>query len=303
MNKKWTAFLMAAVTALTAAVTPVAAMADTVTSVVSLGADLSDSQKSTVLNLLEVKSSDLTSSNTVTVTNAEEHQYLDGKIASSYIGTRALSSCKVTETKSGSGIKVTTHNINYVTDKMYENALVTAGMSDADVIVAAPTSISGTAALVGAMKAYAVISGDTVSATEIDTATDELVTTSQIASETGDSDKTTQLVAAVKQVVAEKNYTSESDITKVIKDVANQLGITLSDEEVQALADVMQKIAALNLDPDKLTEQVKSVYEAAAANGLDLSKYGITNDDVNGFFSKLSSVFRAVIDWIKGLTS
>ena len=195
------------------------------------------------------------------------------------------------------------HNINYVTDKMYENALVTAGMSDADVIVAAPTSISGTAALVGAMKAYAVISGDTVSATEIDTATDELVTTSQIASETGDSDKTTQLVAAVKQVVAEKNYTSESDITKVIKDVANQLGITLSDEEVQALADVMQKIAALNLDPDKLTEQVKSVYEAAAANGLDLSKYGITNDDVNGFFSKLSSVFRAVIDWIKGLTS
>lgn len=301
MNKMWTAFLVAAVTAVTATVTPAAAMADTVTSVVALGADLSDSQKSTVLNLLEVKSSDLTSANTVTVTNAEEHQYLDGKIASGYIGTRALSSCKVTETKSG--IKVTTHNINYVTGKMYENALVTAGMSDADVIVAAPTSISGTAALVGAMKAYAVISGDTVSATEIDTATDELVTTSQIASDTGDSDKTTQLVAAVKQVVAEKNYTSESDITGVIRDVASQLGITLSDADVQALADVMQKVAALNLDPDKLTEQVRSVYEAAAANGLDLSKYGITNEDVSGFFSKLSSVFRAIIDWIRGLTS
>ena len=37
---------------------------------------------------------------------------------------------------------------------MYKNALVTAGIEDADIIVAGPKNISGTAALVGVFKAY-----------------------------------------------------------------------------------------------------------------------------------------------------
>ena len=39
---------------------------------------------------------------------------------------------------------------------MYENALTTAGVTDATVTVAGPFNITGTAALVGAMNAYEV---------------------------------------------------------------------------------------------------------------------------------------------------
>ena len=69
----------------------------------------------------------------------------------SVIGSRALSSVLVEGKKDGNGIRVTTKNITYCTPGMYENALATAGIKDADIVVAGPFKISGTAALVGAI--------------------------------------------------------------------------------------------------------------------------------------------------------
>ena len=54
-----------------------------------------------------------------------------------HIGSRALSSVAVMDAKKGSGIKVTTKNINYCTASMYENALATAGVEDANVVIPA----------------------------------------------------------------------------------------------------------------------------------------------------------------------
>lgn len=147
---------------------------------VALGADLNSEQRATVLNLLGITESDLTHDTVVTVTNAEEHEYLDSYVSSSVIGTRALSSCKVLEEGKGHGITVEIHNITYVTPAMYENALATAGMKNASVVVAGPVPISGTAALVGAMKAYSQMHGTPISPELIDSATDELVTTGEI---------------------------------------------------------------------------------------------------------------------------
>ena len=49
------------------------------------------------------------------------------------IGTRALSSVLIEKKDKGNGIKVTTSNITYCTTGMYQNALATAGVTDADV--------------------------------------------------------------------------------------------------------------------------------------------------------------------------
>ena len=70
---------------------------------------------------------------------------------------------------------------------MYCNALVTAGLSDAKVTVVGPFDISGTSALVGAMKAYSVMTGEEISEKTMDTATDELVTTAEVAKNVGGS--------------------------------------------------------------------------------------------------------------------
>ena len=232
------------------------------------------------------------------MTNAEEHEYLDEYVSSSLIGTKSLSSCKVVVEPKGHGISVETHNISYCTPSMYENALATAGMKNASVTVAGPTSISGTAALVGAMKAYSKIYGTVIDPQYLDGATDELVTTGDLAETLGDSEKAAELIAAIKQIIAEQDIKSEQDIYVIIDNISVEMGITLTEEQKQQIVDLMKKLAALDLDADALTEQAQQIYENLKSQGLDLSQYGITKEQVNGiwdllraFFEKLLSLF------------
>ena len=118
----------------------------------ALGADLSADQKAAVLASMGISEADLGSYDIITTTNAEEHAALDKYIDPALIGTKSLSSVLVKPAESGHGVVVTTNNINYCTTNMYRNALITAGVTDADIFVTAPTSISGTAALIGALK-------------------------------------------------------------------------------------------------------------------------------------------------------
>ena len=63
--------------------------------------------------------------------------------------------------------------------------------------VAGPFPISGTAALVGAMKAYGEMTGEGVDEASSDAATNELVATSELANDIG-KEKAAQLVALLK---------------------------------------------------------------------------------------------------------
>ena len=129
---------------------------------ISLGADLNAQEKASVLELLGVSEKDLEDYTVATVTNKDEHNYLDSYLDKSVIGSRALSSVLVEGKEDGNGIHVTTKNITYCTPGMYENALATAGIKDADIVVAGPFKISGTAALVGAIKSYENMTGEEV---------------------------------------------------------------------------------------------------------------------------------------------
>ena len=254
---------------------------------VALGADLNSEQRATVLKLLGITESDLTHDTVVTVTNAEEHEYLDSYVSSSVIGTRALSSCKVLEEGKGHGITVEIHNITYVTPAMYENALATAGMKNASVVVAGPVPISGTAALVGAMKAYAQMHGTPISPELIDSATDELVTTGELADSLGDSEEAAELIAALKQVIAENDLATKEDINRAIDEVAGKLEISLSEEDRQLILDLMEKLSALDLDADNLAEQARGIYSELQQRGFSLSDDGITKEEAQGLLARL----------------
>ena len=85
---------------------------------VALGADLNSEQKKTVLELLDISEEELENDHVISVTNADEHEYLDDYLSASVIGTRALSSVAVWERENGHGVQVTTHNISYCTTGM-----------------------------------------------------------------------------------------------------------------------------------------------------------------------------------------
>ena len=293
MKKRWMAILLTCIIAVALPVTAYGASdnKNTDTPYVALGADLNQEERATVLRLLGISEEDLNNYTVTTVTNADEHEYLDSYLSSSIIGSRALSSVMVEGTAEGSGINVTTSNITYCTPGMYENALATAGIENADIKVAGPFNISGTAALVGAIKAYENMTGEEVKEENADTATNELVVTGQVAENVGDQEKAEQLIGAVKGEVVEGNATTTEEIGNVVDQAAQEMEVNLSEEDRQAIIDLMKKIDDLNLNIDSLKEQASNLYDQIA--GLDLN-LNIDEEQVKGFFEKILDFFRGL---------
>lgn len=261
----------------------------------ALGADLSETEKSTVLKLLEVDPAKLDQYMVVTVTNQDEHNYLDAYMDASVIGSRALSSVVVEKKEAGTGIKVKAQNITYCTTGMYQNALATAGLENAEIRVAGPFQISGTAALVGAMKAYGAMTGETIAPENAEAATEELVTTSELGETLQDQSKAEELIGVVKDVIVSEDITEPEKIEAVIDEAAQKLEIELAEEDKAKISSLMEKIGDLDLDVDALKEQAQDLYEKL--EGLDLN---ISQEQVDGFFATIGSWFQEIWETIKG---
>lgn len=267
---------------------------------IAFGQDLTDSEKQKVLASFGITKEELEDYKTIEITNQEEHEYLGEYIESSVIGKRALSSVMIVKTEEGSGINVTTDNISYCTSGMYVNALVTAGLKDAEVKVAGPFSISGTSALVGAMKAYSVMTGQEITKETMDTATNELVATAELAENIDDSGKAEELIAAVKQKIFADGLTKSTDIRDAVEASARSLDIDLSSEDVDQIVDLMEKISKVDVDVDAIKEQAGAIYDRLKDAGVDLG-----NVDTKGLFEKVgdvfANIFQAIVDFFKGL--
>lgn len=301
MSKKRIAGILSAAMLAAAVLTPVTVLADRVEDkpYLSLGADLNEEEKATVLQLLEVEADGLDNYDVYEVTNQQEYDYLGSYLDESVIGSRALSSVKVTGKESGYGIQVTTYNISYCTEGMYQNALATAGIEDAEVIVAGPYNITGTSALVGAMEAYARMTGEVIEPELADGATNELIVTGDIAESIGDSEKAEELIAAVKEIIVANEYTDPEEIEAVIDDVANQLEISLSEEDRQLIRELMEKLGSLDLNLESIKEQASALYDRISS--LDLSEYGITQENVDGILAKIGQFFSELWAQIMGM--
>lgn len=257
---------------------------------VSFGADLNSSERATVLSLMGVTEEDLQNYTVGQITNEDEKNYLGSYLDSSIIGSRALSSVIVVTKEKGNGINVETKNISYCTSGMYTNALITAGIEDADVIVAGPFEITGTAALVGAMKAYSELTGKEISQESMDTAVNELVVTSQMA-EGENSEDIEELIAYVKAKVVEGGLDSDEAIEAAIDEGAKEVGITLTESEKQTIIDLMKKINDLDLDIDSMKAQATELFDKLEDMGFD-------KEQAKGFFQ---SIWQSVKDFFSGL--
>lgn len=267
---------------------------------IAFGQDLSQKEKKAVLDGFGITKEDLDDYKIVEITNEEEHEYLGDYIDASVIGKRALSSVMIVKTEKDSGIAVTTQNISYCTSGMYCNALITAGLEDAKVTVVGPFEISGTSALVGAMKAYAEMTGDDISKSTMDTATNELVATAELADSIGDSKKAAELIAAVKEKIFADGITTKEDIKEAVEECSKALEIELSEQQVNDITNLMEKISKEDIDVDSLRAQAEEIYEGLKEAGLDFSKV-----DTEGLVEKVGSfftdIFSAIGEFFTGL--
>ena len=292
--KKWISLLLVLAMTLGMGINAGAASGDK--PILALGADLSVEQRTTVLGILGVSEADLANYDVIYVTNQEEHQYLDAYLSSSVIGTRALSSVLIRPADGGAGLNVTTYNISYCTIDMYTNALLTAGLEDADVYVAAPSNISGTSALIGAVKGYADMTGSSVDETALETAVNELVVTGEIGDVLGDSETASDIVAYIKQQIIEQGVDSDADIETIIRNAMEEFDISLSDEDVAKLVELMNKISKLDIDVNALAQQASQLYEKLKGMGLDLEN--IDTEQVGNFITRF---FDRIVELINSL--
>ena len=262
----------------------------------ALGADLSDDQKNTVLSLMGIDPANLANYNVTYVTNAQEHQYLDSYVDSSKIGSKSWSSVVIVKRKKGNGLNISTNNITYCTVGMYKNALTTAGITDADIIVAGPKPISGTAALVGIFEAYEAMTGEAVQDNVVDAALNELVVTGELeASIQGLTDQEVEeFIAYIKSLIAEKGLTDEKSINEAIDEACDKYGVTLSDDERQKIVDLLLKITSLGIDLSGLVDYAASLYNSFKNGG---SSSGIMAS-IGNFFG---NIFNAIGEFFKNL--
>ena len=181
----------------------------------------------------------------ITVTNENERQYLEGLVDDKKIGHKAISCVYITILDDGSGLNVSTKNINWCTEQMYKNALTTAGITDADVKVTAPFEVSGTAALTGIYKAYEDITGNSLSSLAKMVGAEELIVTGQLAEYIG-SDEATALINELKGILDITETMSDADVKKEKKKLADQYNVQVTDGQIEQLLKLCRQLEKLD---------------------------------------------------------
>lgn len=235
--------------------TPIPAMADA-SKVVTLGADLTDEQKNTMMNYFKADASQV---QVISVTNQDEHDLLGKYIPSEQIGTRTLSCAYVKPTQSG-GIKVRTANLNYVTCNMIATALSTAGVTNCEVVAACPYEVSGTGALTGVMKAYESASGQELDSTKKDLAAKEVVVTGDVAQQVG-QDNATNIINQAKMQIIGDNIQNADEIYNIVYNIAEQNGVSLSQDEIDTIVSLLQQIAQQNYDIQEMKKTLANIQQ------------------------------------------
>lgn len=243
-------------------ITPVSADA---MKVVTLGADLTDAQKNTMLNYFKVNSSEV---QLLTITNQDERDYLGSYVPLEQIGTRTVSCAYVKPTQSG-GIKVRTANLNWVTCNMIATTLSTSGVTNCEVVAACPFEVSGTGALAGITMAYEKASGETLDETKKALATEELVVTGDLAEQVGQNDATNIINQAKKQIV-ENNIQNADEIYNVVVNIAEQNNVSIDSDQLDVIVSLLQEIAQQNYDYNEMKETLENV--EAYLNGSDITE-------------------------------
>ena len=255
--------------------------------IVVLGANLTDAEKESVKKSLSVdKEAEVEE---ITVDGNDLVKYIkDGNSQA-----RMFSSAKITRQDEGKGLVikiVTPDNITQVTNEMYATAMLTAGIEDAIVEVAAPKAVTGHSALVGIYKAYEV-SGETLDTERTDVANDELNLATRFAKDSGiDQDKVAELLTEIKKAIADNKPVTKEEVEKIVNEQLKKFNIELSEADRQLLIELMDRIRALDIDFGKLSSQLSDMASTIK------EKFG---DIDPGFWEKVQTFFEDLMNSIK----
>lgn len=253
--------------------------------------------------------------------DVENIDYVNAEDVKRYINqdydTNVLkSSVKVTPKSSGSGIHLEINedlgDITDVTELAYENALLTAGIYDADVVIGASSDVTGESALTGIYKAYEVMDGD-VDTQATRSAQDELSVITDIENEHAEhpdysSEQLNHIVIDVKLDVAENHSdgdgvnVTEDDIRSMVEEKIdeNELNDVLNDSDINELTRVIHNAVQQETFSESNADRLKSAGNDLAERIQDSNVMDKISEADRNMFQRM---IDSIVDWFRNIFS
>lgn len=268
------------------------------------GGGLSEDQVNQTADLLDIDSRD----------NVAETPAL-GQDLQTYLGygsgsdSSMISSVLVQRSGNNSGVNVdivTPENITRITEEQYMNAAITAGVEDANIMVAAIRPVTGESALTGVYKAFDV-NGEDLEQDRMVVAQEELETTNEIANDLSEEDsaRLNQAMAEIKRDLAElkeqvDGLATREDIERIINEALERHDLDQVITEVQinqliVLFENYQQTSAI--DSDKVLEQLNNFTNTLQDRFGDV----IQQAEDSGLLDSIANFFRELWDTLMSL--
>lgn len=261
--------------------------------ILALGSDLTDAQETALRKYFNAPEG----TNTIYVTDEViiEQLGLDPNDPANYAGG-CYSSAYVKLLDDNKGIRVETSNLTEVTESMLMNALITSGITSADVKVSAPFKVTGTSALSGILAGVEEVGGFEISLQQKETAQKEIETTIEVGNEIG-SEEASTIINDVKTEVIKEQPETEEEVAEIVDKVTNEYNINISVDAKDSIVNLMNDVNELDLDYSELKN---TLTEAGNKLSENLKELGIKLKE-EGFFEKIKNWFVNLWDKFIGL--
>lgn len=250
---------------------------------VSIGESNTNSQRAEVLEFLGAADTD----EIVTVSVDETLRAMGGVFDLSGVDS-AYSSTALACDAEGSGIDVMTRNIEVVPPELYALALLTAGMSDVQLGVAAPSDAPalGMTALTGVFKTWDMAgcaessSGASSDPVRRQLALEELALIAEIGQEP-EAVRQTTLVMLDAQRELLSGRISPDELAETVASRSEEGGLDLSEGDQAKIVDFLNRLAGADIDWGLFTQGWSTEY-AEDGSGVVLTAYARVPDPVRG---------------------
>ena len=194
----------------------------------------------------------------------------------------------------GEGLSLSLSNITGA-ETAIAAALTAAGVTDAEIVAAAPEETGALAILPAVFKAYETLTCQPLDPEAKETAAAALREADALSGEL-DTSKLEELLGAMTDFFDELAALSDDELRERIRSIAAEHGMTLNDAQTQQLADLFRKIQSLGGSnfAERVQDLPETVEKIRESGESALSTAGTVWDSIRGFFQRVAKTLSAI---------
>lgn len=194
----------------------------------------------------------------------------------------------------GEGLSLSLSNITGA-ETAIAAALTAAGVTDAEIVAAAPEETGALAVLPAVYKAYETLTCVALDAEAKEAAAAALREADELSGEI-DPSKLEELLGTMTDFFDELSALSDDELRERIRFLAAERGITLNDAQTQQLADLFRKIQSLGGSglAERMQDLPETVEKIRETGENALSTAGTVWDSVRGFLQRVGKTLSAL---------